>query len=231
VDDVSSSVWEPLPSKNLKMEQILALKTSQERSSLKAFAIQYSDLIRGIHAGELRLSQLSDSSQGEKVTGDDISTILTAHKDVLSTEFGCCSQVFEDILNDIISSETDDDIKCTSPCLGYLTIDAQVVCWLRLISIILNPPPSTEKFGIISSFAGKALMTAHGFLSKSVASKTASLVNQLLSTRQWTKEIPEQNLWEGISNLRELLILEENHQCLSNRQGYQYNFSGKLVRS
>jgi hypothetical protein len=80
-----------------------------------------------------------------------------------------------------------------------LIIAAKVVCWLRLTSIILNPPASTEKFDLTTSFAANARTVAQEHLSKSIASKVASLAKQLLSSRQWTEKIPEQNLWEGIS--------------------------------
>ena len=40
-----------------------------------------------------------------------------------------------------------------------------------------------------------------------MASKVVSIATQLLSSRQWTEKIPEENLWEGISILLEYLII------------------------
>jgi len=182
----------------MKIEQILALKTSQERPLYRAFATLYATLMRDIYAGEVRLSQLSESSQGEKFTGTDISTILTTHKDVLSTEFESFSRCFEVILNETIAKDPDDDLKC-SPSDSLLIVAAKVICWLRLISIILNPPASADKLDLDTSFAANARTIAQEHLSKSIASKVASLAKQLLSLRQWTEKVPEQNLWEGIS--------------------------------
>jgi len=70
--------------------------------------------MRDIYAGEVRLSQLSESSQREKLAGTDISTVLTTHKDVLSTEFESFSRSFEGILNETVAKDDDDDLKCSS---------------------------------------------------------------------------------------------------------------------
>src|ERR1700685_502995 len=101
-------------------------------------------------------------------------------------------------------------ISNVRPTRFYLLIvAAKVVCWLRLTSIILNPPASTEKFDLTTSFAANARTVAQEHLSKSIASKGASLAKTVLSSRQWTENVPEQNLWEGISFYFE--------KCLINR--------------
>jgi hypothetical protein len=109
VDDVAISVWQPIPSKQLKMEQILSLKTAQERPSLKSFATQYSGVMGEIRAGEVRLSQLRESSQSQIFEVDDIITMLESHKEALVREIKSCSQGFENILNETVGSEMADD--------------------------------------------------------------------------------------------------------------------------
>ena len=78
-----------------------------------------------------------------------------------------------------------------------LKIVAQIVCWLRLVSVILNPPQSTNKLSFVESFAKDARLKANDYLSKAIASKTGSLTKQLLSSRPWKENLPERHLWEG----------------------------------
>jgi hypothetical protein len=99
VHDVAVSVWQPVSSKQLKLEQILSLKTAQERPSLKGFATQYSDVMADIQKDEVRLSQLVESSQTTKFGVDDISIALECHKETLAKEIEICSQGFEKILD------------------------------------------------------------------------------------------------------------------------------------
>lgn len=160
-----------------------------------------------IYADQARLSQLSESSQGEKFAEDDISTVLTAHNNALSTEFKSFSLAFEDILNESMEKDCDDNLTCSPPQVHKLTLAAQVTCWLRLSSIIRNPPAPKEQMDFIASFASNARTIAHEYLSKSMASKVISIGTQLLSSRRWTEKIPEENLWEGISILLECLII------------------------
>src|SRR5271154_366818 len=141
VDDVSLSVWEPIGSKQMKMEQILALKTSQERPSYRTFASLYAILMRDIYAGEVRLSQLSDSSQRENFAATDISTVLTTHKDVLSAEFESFSRSFEGILNETVANDDDDDLKCSSN--PFLSTDCSCKSGL-LASPYLHHPESSS---------------------------------------------------------------------------------------
>jgi len=110
-DDIAISVWDPIVSKQLKVEQILSLKTSQERPLLKPFATQYSGIMREIHASELKLSQLSALSEAQPFGSDDISRSLTTHKETLAMEIKSCSQVFENILNHTLGMNLQDDNK------------------------------------------------------------------------------------------------------------------------
>ena len=109
VDDIVVSVWDPIASKQLKVEQILSLKTAQERPLLKPFATQYSAVMGEIHAGEFTLSQLAPSSETQRLAAQDISTVLTTHKEALVTEIKSCSEVFENILNETLGTESQDE--------------------------------------------------------------------------------------------------------------------------
>lgn len=107
MDNVEISVWQPIASKQLKIEHILSLKTAQERPFFKDFATQYSTIMGDIRTGEIRLSQLSESSQAGV---EDISTVLESHKDTFATEIESCSKAFENIFNDTIENELQEDI-------------------------------------------------------------------------------------------------------------------------
>jgi hypothetical protein len=196
VDDIALSVWEPSTTKNLKIEQVLSLKTAQERPLLKEFANEYATIMRDIHADEVRLTKLGESLQRQQFGGDDVSKVLVTQKEVLAKEIELSSRVFEDILNDIIGIEQGDSI-CELPKGFMLILDARVVCWLRMLSIILNPPSAIKKLEFFDSFAKKGRLKAQDFISQYIASKTASLAKQLLSSRSWAGNIPEQSLWEG----------------------------------
>ena len=101
MDDVAISVWQPISSKQLKLEQILSLKTAQERPSLKGFATQYSTIMGDIQKDELKLLQLAESSQATKFGVDDVSGVLETHKETLAKEIEGCSQGFEKILDHV----------------------------------------------------------------------------------------------------------------------------------
>jgi len=94
---------------------MLSLKTAQERPSYKDFADQYTRQMQTISDNQVRLSQISESSQRDKFVEDDISTVLTAHKNALSTEFHSFSSAFEDLLADAMAKDSDDDVKCPFP--------------------------------------------------------------------------------------------------------------------
>ena len=65
-----------------------------------------------IHAGELRLSLLAKTSQTQKFGAEEISTVLAIHEQTLKTEINSSSQNFENMLTDIIGTESTDDEKC-----------------------------------------------------------------------------------------------------------------------
>jgi hypothetical protein len=95
-DDVALSIWEQIPSTQLKLEQILSLKMAQERPSLEPFAKEYANILQGINAGEIIISQLASEES------DDISQILRHQEEMLSTEFTLCSENFTILLNDVV---------------------------------------------------------------------------------------------------------------------------------
>ena len=107
-DDVALSIWEQIPSSQLKLEQILSLKTAQERPSLEPFAKEYDNILQDISAGEIIISQLASEES------DDISQILRLQEEMLSTEFTLCSENFTTLLNNIVemtsAQEMSDDI-------------------------------------------------------------------------------------------------------------------------
>jgi hypothetical protein len=191
------SIWDPIASKQLKVEQILTLKTAQERPLLKPFATQYSEVMGEIRAGEFILSQLAASSETQRLAAQDISTVLTIHKEALKVEIKLFSEVFGNILNETLGIGSQDESTGLTAGRVPLTIVARVVCWLRLISIVQNPPSSTDKVYLIDSFAAESQSHAQKYISNYIATKTATLAKQLLSSRSWTGNVPEQNLWEG----------------------------------
>ena len=158
--------------------------------------------MREIHFGQVRLSQLASSPETQRFGVDDISTVLDSHKNTLMAEIESCSRAFDVILLDIVRTDSRDDNTGTVMCQYRLTLAAQVICWLRLVAIILNPPPSTWKLDLINQFASMGQTTAQHYVAKHIASKTASLAKRLLSSRSWTDKIPEQSLWEGTLHQR-----------------------------
>lgn len=204
MDNVAISVWQPIPSKQFKMEQILSLKTAQEKPSLKSFATQYSEVMGEIRAGEGKLSQLAESSQSQIFGVNDITTVLESHKEALAREITSCSQGFENILNETVGTEMVDLGTGSNSESRTLILVARIVCWLRLVSIILNPPPSAEKLELVHSFAESARTKAQNYISEHIASLTGSLAKRLLSSRRWTDKVPEQSLWEGITPSRRI---------------------------
>jgi hypothetical protein len=197
VDDVALSIWAPIVSKQLKIEQILSLKTAHQRPLLKEFAKQYSEVMGEIHVGEVRLSELAQSSQAEIFGADDISTVLDTHKKTLVKEIESFSQDFENILNNTIENNSQDDIRSFISKSHKLILAAQVICWLRLVSVIHNPPPSSDKLYLLDSFAISARKKAQNSIAAHIALITTTLAKQLLSSRSWTGSIPEKCLWEG----------------------------------
>ena len=192
------SIWDPIASKQLKVEQILSLKTAQERPLLKPFATQYSAVMGEIRAGEFLLAQLAASSETQRPAAQDISTVLTIHKEALTVEIKLCSEVFGNILNETLETDSQDESTGLTAGRVTLIIVARVVCWLRLISILQNPPSSTDKVYLIDSFAAEARNDAQNYISNYIATNTASLAKQRLSSRSWTGNVPEQSLWEGL---------------------------------
>jgi hypothetical protein len=79
---------------------------------------------------------------------------------------------------------------------------AKIICWFRLVSVILNPPPSTNKFSFIADFARESRLQANSYLSEKIASKCASLAKDLLASRPWKGSFPEQQLWEGNDSIK-----------------------------
>jgi hypothetical protein len=161
---------------------MLSLKTAQERPTLKRFATEYTTIIQDIITSETTISQLSEES-------DDISQVLKQHNETLTSEFKSSSENFEIIFNDIIQRES------TGSPLSLLISAVQGICWLRLISIILNPHPS--KLTLVKSFAENSRIKAQQYLSQNIADVVSSIAKHHLLTRSWDS-IPEKSLWEGM---------------------------------
>lgn len=104
-DDVALSIWEQIPSTQLKLEQILSLKTALERPSLEPFAKEYANILQGINAGEIIISQLASEES------DDISQILRHQEEMLSTEFTLCSENFTTLLNDVVEMTSGQELS------------------------------------------------------------------------------------------------------------------------
>jgi hypothetical protein len=111
VDDVSISAWEPPSSKQLKLEQILSLKTAQERPLLKDFATRYSQTVTNVRDSEILLSRLFESSKDTRFGAGDISTILDNHEQALKSEFAHFSQSLDKILEENLGdSSLEEDV-------------------------------------------------------------------------------------------------------------------------
>lgn len=120
VDDVPISLWEPLSSKQVKLEPILSLKTAQERSLLNGFAKRYSETMGDVRAGEIILSRLIESSRDNQFGVDDISKVLSDHKQALKSEIVISSQAFEKILDETVGdSSLDEHVLGILPVIRY----------------------------------------------------------------------------------------------------------------
>ena len=198
-------MWEPPSSKQLKLDQILSLKTVQERPLLKSFAKRYSEIMGDVRDGEMMLSRLIESSTDGRFGADDISQVLDDHTEALKSENGLFSQAFDKILDDSLR-----DLSLEEGAAGNLeyyvrlliSLAARAVCWLRLVSIIKNPPPSSDKIHLVDTFSETGRQRAQTIVSESIASTVATLTKRLLSSRTWTGDIPEKLLWEGKPNFQ-----------------------------
>ena len=196
-------MWEPPSSKQLKLEQILSLKTVQERRLLKPFAKRYSEIMSDVREGEMLLSRLIESSADGRFGADDISKVFDDHTKALKSEIRLFSQAFDKILADSLGDLSLEE--GTAGNLDYyvrllMSLAARAACWLRLVSIIKNPPPSSDKIYLVDTFSETGRQRAQTIVSESIASIVATLTKRLLSSRTWTGDIPEKLLWEGKPN-------------------------------
>ena len=194
VDDIPLDLWGLGPSKKLKLEQILPLKT-QQAPALKEFATAYRKILKEIYSGEERLIQVRDLRPNEKWEGDEIPEILSIHEETLSKEFDSFSKSFEAIIGDVIEAADDRTGFLPFPKLNLV---GRVICWLRCASVIQNPPKT--KLDTLENFAAQGRSTAHSYLSRHISAKIAASAKRLLSSRPWDDNLPEQKLWEGNSS-------------------------------
>ena len=89
-------------SKQLKLEQVLSLKTAQEIPSLREFMDKFVHTIREINESEGKLLFLEKSAKGPGFGSEDVSTVLKTYKDALSYEINRCSLTLENILDETI---------------------------------------------------------------------------------------------------------------------------------
>jgi hypothetical protein len=150
VEDIGLSIWEPIVAKQPKLDQILSLKTSQERPNYKTFSTRYSSIMRDIHAGEVKLSTLVESSQEARFEGNGISSLLTIHKKTLSDQFESLSKMFETILEAIVrESEPTDDLSGT---ILWLLFNASLQGNLLATNTRNNPKPATIYYSALRKF-------------------------------------------------------------------------------
>jgi hypothetical protein len=109
VGDDIFSIWEAIPGK-VKIDQILSMKCTRDRPALQGFQSHYSQIMKGIYAGEIILSQLADRSEYLK---DELYGVLTTHQEFLSNEFESYSHFFETLLDNIIK-----DSNLSDPLIG-----------------------------------------------------------------------------------------------------------------
>ena len=105
MNEIGFSIWEPVVAKQPKLDQILSLKTAQERSTFKVYATRYASIMREIQSGQVKLSGLADSTQEGKFDGYDISSILKTHENNFTSEFEMSSQTFGTILQEITENK------------------------------------------------------------------------------------------------------------------------------
>jgi hypothetical protein len=111
-EDVDLNVWEVSSSKNLKLDQILSMKMAQEKPRLREFSTLYRQIMRDIHSGEERLNRVNESPVNGKWEGDEITSILSTHKEVFAKELSIFSQNFDTFVNEIIQTENGEEAIC-----------------------------------------------------------------------------------------------------------------------
>ena len=80
-----------------------------------------------------------------------------------------------------------------------MVLAARAVCWLRLVSVIMNPSPSSDRPRLVNSFSERGRQAAQMIVSKNISASVGALTTRLLSSRTWSGDIPEKTLWEGNS--------------------------------
>lgn len=136
--------------KQPKLDQILSLKTAQERTNYKTFATRYSSIMREIHAGEVKLSSLAETSQETRYEGDRISSLLTIHKKTLSDQSGSLSKIFETMLEEVVrETEPADDLSGT---IFWRLFNASLQGNLLATNTRDNPKPTTIYYSPLRKF-------------------------------------------------------------------------------
>ena len=114
VEDVNLNVWDVGSSRNLKLDQILSMKTARERPGLKDFATSYQQIMGDILSGETRLQQVQESNEIGKWESDEISNISSSHKEIFEKEIESFSENFTALVEEITQNENFDEIICTT---------------------------------------------------------------------------------------------------------------------
>jgi len=133
-----------------RLDQILSLKTAQERPNYKTFSTRYSSIMREIHAGEVKLSSLAESSQEARFEGNGISSLLTIHKKTLSDKSESLSNMFEPILEAVVrETEPTDDLSGT---ILWLLFNASLQGNLLATNTRNNPKPAAIYYSPLRKF-------------------------------------------------------------------------------
>lgn len=144
------------------------------------------------------LSRLFESSKESRFGAVDISIILESQEQALKSEVALFSQSLDKILEETLGDSSLEEAVAGIVAICHADrVAARTICWLRLVSVIRNSSPSSDKLRLVNSFSETGRLKAQNIVAKNIASSTGALATRLLSSRIWTGDILEKALWEG----------------------------------
>lgn len=144
-----------------------------------------------IRWGEEELSQFKQLSQEQNMEVD-VQSLFSTVQDTIATEFATLARTFEAILDEILRESPSEHQGISS--LNLLMLATRVLCWLRLVSLVLTSQWSGA--GIRSFESATSKIKAQEHLADYIAAKVGSFASDRFTTRDW-KDIPEKAMWEG----------------------------------
>src|SRR5271155_2410798 len=110
-NDIALSLWDAVTSKQLKLEHILSLKSTNDKPIFKSFSNAYASIMEDIRRGEVELYQFKELSQEQEFGVEEVQSLFKTVEDTLSTEFAMLGKAFEAGLEEILTDSTSED-KC-----------------------------------------------------------------------------------------------------------------------